>query len=69
MNLYHKWSQHLKENDMTYLQHLVFAFFYGSCCLLAGLYLIIHSLLPCFFVTAGSDLVTRLNVIFKKSNK
>jgi hypothetical protein len=69
MNLYHKWIQHLKENDMTYLQHLIFAFFYGSCCLLAGLYLIIHSVLPCFFSTAGSDLVKRLNLIFKKINK
>jgi len=69
MNLYHKWIQHLKENNMTYFQHLVFAFFYGSCCLLAGLYLIIHSVLPCFFATVGSDLVTRLNLIFRKNNR
>jgi hypothetical protein len=67
MNLYNKWIQHLKENNMSYLQHFMFAFFYGICCLLAGFYLIIHSVFPCFFPTAGSNLVTRLNKIFKKN--
>jgi len=68
MNLYRKWIQHLKENDMTYLQHLLFAFFYGCCCLLAGFYLIVHSILPCFFSTAGGDLVTKLRRRFKNQH-
>lgn len=68
MNIRQKWIDHLHENDMTYLQHLIFAMFYGSCCMLAGLYLIIHSLLPCFFQTAGSDLITSLDKRFKKRN-
>jgi hypothetical protein len=67
MNLYKKWIQHLKENNMTYLEHLIFALFYGICCLLAGLYLIIHSVLPCFFPTIGSDLVNKLSKRFGKN--
>jgi len=49
MNLYKKWIQHLKENNMSYTEHLILALFYGTLCLLAGFYLIIHSILPCFF--------------------
>jgi hypothetical protein len=66
MNLKQRWIKHLQENNMTYLEHLIFALFYGSCCLLAGLLLIIHSVLPCFFPTAGSDLVTKLSKRFNK---
>jgi len=65
MNLKKKWIDHLKENEMTYIQHLIFALFYGCACLLAGLYLIIHSIIPCFFPTAGSDLVIKLSKRFK----
>lgn len=68
MNLYKKWIQHLAENDMTYFEHMKFATFYASCCLLAGLYLVIHSILPCFFPTAGSDLITNMGKGFKKRN-
>jgi hypothetical protein len=68
MNLHKKWISHLKKNDMNYIEHLIFALFYGLCCLLAGLYLIIHSILPCFFPTAGSDLVTKLSKRFKKQH-
>ena len=63
-----KWIDHLQQNNMTYIDHMVFALFYGVCCLLAGLYLIIHSVLPCLFPTAGSDLVTKLSKRFKKQH-
>jgi hypothetical protein len=66
MNLRQKWIQHLTENNMTYVQHMKFAIFYAVCCLLAGLYLIVHSILPCFFPTAGSDLITNMSQVFKK---
>jgi hypothetical protein len=66
MNLRKRWNEHLQQKNMTYLEHLIFALFYGLCCLLAGLYLIVHSILPCFFPTAGSDLVTKLSKRFKK---
>ena len=68
MNIRKKWIEHLQENNMTYIEHLIFALFYGVCCLLAGLYLIIHSVLPCLFPTAGSDLVTKLSKRFKKQH-
>jgi hypothetical protein len=63
-----KWINHLRQNNMTYIEHLIFALFYGICCLLAGFYLIVHSVLPCFFATAGSDLVTKLSKRFKKQH-
>lgn len=64
MKIKQKWNEHLKNNNMTYVEHMIFAMFYGMCCLLAGFYLIVHSVLPCFFQTAGSDLVKKLNKRF-----
>lgn len=69
MNLRKKWIRHLKQNNMSYYEHMLFAMFYGYLCIIAGLYLIVHSLLPCFFETAGSDLVSKLNERFKKSEQ
>ena len=69
MNLYKKWIQHLQENNMTYVEHLIFALFYGLSCIFAGLLLITHSVLPCFFPTAGSDLVKTLNQRFNRDQK
>jgi hypothetical protein len=66
MNLYRKWIDHLNQNHMTYVEHLLFALFYGLCCLIAGILLIVHAICPCFFPTAGSDLVTKLSKRFKK---
>lgn len=68
MNLRKRWNEHLQQNKMTYIEHLIFALIYGLSCLLAGFYLIIHSVLPCFFPTAGSDLVTKLSKRFKKQH-
>lgn len=65
MNLYQKWTGHLKENNMNYIEHFIFALYYGILCLLAGFYLIVHSILPCFFPTAGSSLVNKLSKKFK----
>lgn len=48
MTIKQKWINHLKENNMTYIEHMIFALFYGVCCLLTGTYLIIHAVLPCF---------------------
>lgn len=69
MNLYQKWIQHLKENSMTYTEHMIFALYYGVLCLVAGLTLIIHSILPCFFQTIGSDLVSKMSRRFKRKNE
>jgi hypothetical protein len=67
MNLASLWRQHLKENKMTYTQHLLFAMSYGLLCVVAGCCLIIHSLLPCFLQRTGSRLIEKLNQAFKKS--
>jgi hypothetical protein len=67
MNIRKKWNNHLKENNMTYIEHLIFALYYGLCCLLAGFYLIVHSIFPCFFPTTGSDLVNKLSKRFGKN--
>jgi hypothetical protein len=68
MSLKQKWIQHLEKNNMSYNEHFVFAMFYGVNCCIAGFYLIVHSILPCFFSTAGSDLVERLSKEFKNRN-
>ena len=68
MNLYKKWMKHLQNNNMSYIEHMLFALYYGILCLMAGLFLIIHSILPCFFVTTGSDLVEEMNKRFKGRN-
>jgi hypothetical protein len=64
-----KWRHHLKENNMTYRSHLVFAVSHGLLCLEAGLLLIIHGLLPCFFQRAGTLLVKKLNKSFDQQRK
>jgi len=69
MTLINKWKIHLQENKMTYLQHLSFAVIHGFLCIVAGILLVFHGLLPCFFLTAGSDLVTLLSKRFKKRNQ
>jgi hypothetical protein len=69
MNLKKKLIDHLSDNNMTYLQHLYFAFCHGIICLVAGLCLIIHAVFPCWFQTAGSDLVSLLANVFKKRKR
>jgi hypothetical protein len=66
MSLKKRWKNHLIENNMTYLQHFKFAVFYGSVCLFAALSLLLHAIFPCWFQTAGSDLIRSLAIVFKK---
>ena len=65
-NLKTKWIEHLKQNNMTYLQHMIFAARYGLLCLIAGLLLIFHAIFPCWFQTAGSNLVRKMAKVFRK---
>lgn len=62
-------KKHLQENNMTYCQHFKFATFHGFVCLVAGLCLIIHAVFPCWFQTAGSDLVQSMAIVFKKRRR
>ena len=66
MNLKKRWTEHLDENKMNYIEHLIFALYHGVLCCLAGCLLMIHSLLPCFFQTTGSDLIESMRKRFKK---
>jgi hypothetical protein len=52
---------------MTYCEHLVFALGYGFACIIAGGYLIIHGLLPCFYEKSGSNLIHSLDKAFKRN--
>jgi hypothetical protein len=61
-----KARQHLLENNMTYSQHFRFAFMYATLCIIAGVYLLLHAVLPCFYQTAGSDLVKKISKVFAK---
>ena len=54
---------------MTYCEHLKFAVGHGLVCLEAGLLLIIHGLLPCFFERTGSFLVRKLQKSFDVHRK
>lgn len=69
MSLKKKWIEHLKENNMTYLQHLFFAVRYGLLCVIAGILLVFHAIFPCWFQTSGSDLVRKMALVFKKHNQ
>lgn len=68
MNLSQKWIQHLKENNMTYMQHFKFAASHGIRCIKAGLFLICHATIPAVFPRAGSNLVNDLNKSFIDHN-
>jgi hypothetical protein len=60
MNLLKKIKNHLEENNMTYMEHLKFASYYGMLCILHGLGLVIHSIFPCFFIKSGTNLKNKL---------
>lgn len=59
-----KAENHLKQNNMGYFQHMRFASTQGCRCLRAATYLFVHSVFPCFFPSAGSNLVAQLNSVF-----
>lgn len=69
MNLINKAINHLRENRMTYREHLVFAVGHGFLCCVAGVMLIIHGLIPCFFERTGSNLVRKLKISFDKHRR
>lgn len=64
-----RWKNHLSENNMTYSKHFVFAVGHGFHCICAGCYLIIHGFFPCFYQSSGSNLVHKLDKVFKRQNK
>jgi hypothetical protein len=69
MNFRQKWIHHLKENNMTYVQHFIFAAYHGIRCVKAGLFLIFHAIMPALFAKTGSDLINELNKSFISRNE
>jgi hypothetical protein len=67
MNLHKKWIQHLRQNDMSYIDHMIFALYYSTICLMASICLFVHAFLPCFLQNTGSYLVKRLSQVFDKN--
>lgn len=63
-SLVNRWNKHLAENNMTYREHWLFAVSHGISCIFAGIYLIIHGFLPCFYRHTGSELVHQLEKDF-----
>jgi hypothetical protein len=61
--------EHLKQNKMTYIEHLAFAFYHGCGCIKAGFLLIIHSIIPALYPKTGSKLVTKLGRSFTQHKK
>lgn len=47
-------SNHLKEMNEGYFEHMFYALRYGLKMILGGIALIIHSIIPDIFVTTGS---------------
>ena len=61
--------KHLKDNNMSYYEHIKFAGKHGLSCVKAGIFLIIHGLIPALFPRAGSKLVNKLNKNFTEHNE
>lgn len=61
--------KHLKDNNMSYYEHIKFAGKHGLSCIKAGIFLIIHGVIPALFPRAGSKLVNKLNKNFTKHNE
>lgn len=57
-------SRHLKENNMGYFEHLVFAASHGITAIVLGLGLLVHAVIPPLFTLAGATLLARLRKDF-----
>ena len=62
-------SQHLKDVDMTYWEHLRFSLSLSKIFLEASFKAIIHALLPDVYVTSSTDNVKLLQSKMKLSSK
>ena len=67
--MFKKTKLHLEQNDMTYWEHFRFASSYGIGCIYYGIMLILHSLIPAYFSTAGATLANKLNKVFTEQNE
>jgi hypothetical protein len=59
-----EWNTHLDDNKMNWSQHFIFAGGHAVSVLVTAFKLITHSIFPCFFPTAGANLLTKLKKDF-----
>ena len=64
-----KSKEHLRENNMGYFEHLKFASGHGVRCIISGILLITHSLIPAWFSKTGINLTNKLNKVFTNDNE
>lgn len=69
MRLINETKTHLIDTNTNYFKHLVFAFKAGILSILAGISLIIHAVLPCFFQHTGSNFIKFLAKLFEKRSR
>ena len=65
--LVNEWNTHLENNNMNWFQHFKFAGGHSISVMIAAFKLMTHSLLPCFFPTAGANLLTDLKKDFTEN--
>lgn len=65
MRIKQRWNNHLKQNKMTYTQHLFFALFCALQSLIASICFATHAFLPCIYRKSGSNIVIKLAQKFK----
>ena len=51
---------HLKQVNMTYIQHAKHAATMAGLCLLAGFVLLIHAILPILLTNTGSSIINKI---------
>lgn len=68
MKIKERWIKHLRNNKLSYISHLKFAWKISLDTLLISLYLLIHGLFPCFFESAASDKIQILHDALKNRN-
>jgi len=57
-----KYSSHLTENNISYIEHMKRAFSISYRMISTGLKMIVHGIIPCVWITAATDTVNQLNI-------
>lgn len=60
MGVFKRSKLHLDSIDESYFEHCFFALRYAFGCFQAGFMVLVHALIPAFFVTAGGDKIEEL---------
>lgn len=67
MQIRKNWIDHLRDNNMYYGEHFMFAIKISIQCLVASIKLLIHAVFPCWFQTTGRSLMEELKKSFHEA--